>query len=335
MQSSSPRPSFHRTLSASLLVLWCAVPPRAAEPAATALEDETLAIAEVTADWQAAPPLAPGIGHRRWNLDEPRRLVVNVVRVDAESPGIGFHTTGRIESWENGKAETRRQTVRDYLDDERRRGVPLVVAINADAFALTTGFDREDPTDILGLAVADGEPVSRPTGSPSLLVTKAGGLEIASMPKDADLSGIAVAVSGFGLCLKAGRPVAGGKDLNPRTGFGLSADRRWLFLMTIDGRQPQSAGATTEELGMLLARVGAADGISMDGGGSTTLAWWNPTKNAAELLNQPVGDGVAWPANADPATFRPTERTNGNNFGVSSGINAARRTGAAEINGRP
>jgi hypothetical protein len=35
------------------------------------------------------------------------------------------------------------------------------------------------------------------------------------------------------------------------------------------------------------------------------------------LLNQPVGDGNAWSADADPATFRPTERTNGNNFGVS------------------
>ena len=275
------------------------------------------AIAGVTADWHASNRIAPGIEHRRWKLSQPRTLAVNAVRVDARAPGIRFHTTGRIGGFENGKPETRRQTVREYLKDERRRGVPIMVAINADAFSLTTAFDREDPTDILGLAVSAGVPVSRPSGTPSLVVTKSGELKIETLPKDAELSGIDVAVSGFGLCLRNGEPLPGGKDLNPRTGFGLSEDRRFLFLMTIDGRQPDSAGATTEELGSLLLQVGAADGINMDGGGSTTLARWSPTTDAAELLNRPVGDGKPWTAAADPATFRPTERTNGNNFGVA------------------
>ena len=275
------------------------------------------AIADVTADWQTVRSLGPGIDHRRLSLSSPRPLVVNAVRVDARARGVGFHTTRRIDAWENGKAETRRQTVRGYVESERRRGVPLAVAINADAFSLTTGFDREDPSDIMGLAVAAGETVSPPAGTPSLVVTKSGDLAIESLPKDADVSGIAVAVSGFGLCLRDGEPLRGGPDLHPRTGFGLSNDRRFLFLMTIDGRQPASAGATTEELGMLLEAVGAADGIIMDGGGSTTLAWWNPATGAVELLNQPVGNGAAWPEAADPATFRPTERTNGNNFGVT------------------
>lgn len=275
------------------------------------------AIADVAADWQAARSLAPGIAYRRWRLSQPRPLVVNAVRVDGRSPGVGFHTTGRIDPWESGRTETRRQTVRDYLAEERRRGVPMAVAVNADAFSLTTGFDRADPTDLLGLAVAGGEPVSLPVGTPSFVVTKSGQLTIAKMAQDADLSEIDVAVSGFGICLQDGRPVPGDQALHPRTGFGLSRDRRFLILMAIDGRQPESAGATTTELGTLLSQVGAADGITMDGGGSTTLAWWNPATGAAELLNQPVGDGAAWPTAADPATFRTTERTNGNNFGVS------------------
>lgn len=313
--SASVRPSLIRALGTSLLALSFAGHLWAAEPAG--LERRETTIADVTADWHAARTIAPGIAHGRWKLSEPRPLMVNAVRVDGQSPGVRFHTTGRIESWENGKTETRRQTVRDYLEDQRRRGVPLTVAINADAFSLTTGFDREDPTDLLGLAVATGEPVSQPAGTPSLVVTKSGEFTIEKLAKDADLSAIDVAVSGFGLCLQDGRPLPGGKDLNPRTGFGLSKDRRFLFLMTIDGRQPESAGATTEELGSLLAQVGAADGINMDGGGSTTLARWNQETGTVELLNQPVGDGNAWSADADPATFRPTERTNGNNFGVS------------------
>jgi hypothetical protein len=90
--------------------------------------------------------------------------------------------------------------------------------------------------------------------------------------------------------------------------------------MTIDGRQPASAGATTEELGCLLGRVGAEVASNMDGGGSTTLAWWNPQAGAAdacELLNRPVGNGRSWSPQSDPAMFRISERTNGNNFGIS------------------
>lgn len=276
-----------------------------------------LAIADEPADWAAARPIAPGIEHQCRTLATPRPLVVNVVRVDARAPGVGFHATRRTDPWEDGKAETRRQTVRGFLDESRRRGLPVAVAINADAFSLTTAYDREDPTDVLGLAVSAGQPVSRPAGTPSLVVTKSGDLRIETLAEDADLSGIEVAVSGFGICLRDGTPVAGGADLNPRTGFGLSKDRRFLFLMTIDGRQPGSDGATTGELGSLLAGAGAADAINMDGGGSTTLAWWNPTTRGAELLNRPVGDGTAWSKAADPATFRPTERTNGSNFGVS------------------
>jgi hypothetical protein len=274
-------------------------------------------IDDVTSAWEQARPLAAGIGHRHWELMQPRKLVLHAVRVDVTTPGVAFHTTGRIDPWEDGKAETRRQTVRNYLANERRRGVPIVVAINADAFAMTSAFDREDPTDLEGLAVSAGEAVSRPIGTPSLVVRKSGGLEIESVAKDAELSEIAVAVSGFGLCLRDGEALPGGPDLHPRTGFGLSRDRRFLFLVTIDGRQPASAGATTQELGMLLERVGAADGINMDGGGSTTLAWWDPQADEPTLLNQPVGNGNAWPADAAPTDFEPTERTNGNNFGVS------------------
>ena len=45
----------------------------------------------------------------------------------------------------------------------------------------------------------------------------------------------------------------------------------------------------------------------MDGGGSTTMAWWNPTDKASELLNVPVGYG-AYQTN--------TERCDGNSIGV-------------------
>ncbi len=79
--------------------------------------------------------------------------------------------------------------------------------------------------------------------------------------------------------------------------------------MTIDGRQLASDGATTSEVGAWLKHFGAHTGINMDGGGSTTMAWWNPDRsgtNKSELLNFPVGTACCF----------PLERTVGSNIGV-------------------
>jgi hypothetical protein len=275
---------------------------------------------ELASDWSQARKLYPGIQHQRWELSKPRPLVVNCLRVDPRTPGLKFHTTSRMEGWENGVTETRRQTVRDFLRAMRGNDIPLVVAINADAFSLKTAYDRQDPCDLSGLAVAEGTAVSLPNGSPSLILRKDGSLQMEILAPDAKLDEIELAVSGFAFCLQAGKALPSGNDLHPRTGFGLAENGRYLFLMTVDGRQPSSEGATTEELGSLLGKVGATTAINMDGGGSTTLAWWNreaAEADACELLNRPVGNGRSWSPQADPAKFGISERTNGNNFGIS------------------
>lgn len=58
---------------------------------------------------------------------------------------------------------------------------------------------------------------------------------------------------------------------HPRTGVGLSRDRRTLWLVVIDGRSRASAGATVEELAETLRSLGASDGVKLDGGGSSAL----------------------------------------------------------------
>lgn len=58
---------------------------------------------------------------------------------------------------------------------------------------------------------------------------------------------------------------------HPRTAVGLSADGRYLILMTIDGRYGSYAGATCRELARELISLGAAKALSLDGGGSTTM----------------------------------------------------------------
>jgi hypothetical protein len=58
---------------------------------------------------------------------------------------------------------------------------------------------------------------------------------------------------------------------NPRTGMGLSADRRTLYVVVVDGRQDDSVGAGLDDLANLMRDLGAHDAINLDGGGSSTL----------------------------------------------------------------
>ncbi|WP_290662280.1 phosphodiester glycosidase family protein [Ignavibacterium sp.] len=58
---------------------------------------------------------------------------------------------------------------------------------------------------------------------------------------------------------------------HPRTGIGFSADKRTLFLITVDGRQPMSKGMTLIEFANLMINEGIFNGLNLDGGGSTTM----------------------------------------------------------------
>ena len=58
--------------------------------------------------------------------------------------------------------------------------------------------------------------------------------------------------------------------LNPRTAIGQRADGAMLIL-TIDGRQPSSMGATYEDLIEIMMSYGAVNAANLDGGSSTYI----------------------------------------------------------------
>lgn len=270
-------------------------------------------------DWKTARELYPGIRYVHAEPSVPQKMVINCLQIDSHTPGLMFYTTPRCAEWTEGKAETTRQTTRNFIRQSRQKFPKLVIAVNANAFSpWPAPFQQEDPTDVLGLAVSMGTLVSRSNTMPFLLVSKTGKLQIATTFTDEDLLDVETAVSGFGLCLMEGEVPATGDDLHPRTGLGLSQDGRYLFFLTIDGRQPSSLGATVQDVGDLLKKFGAYTGINMDGGGSTTMAWWDINvegEDKCQLLNSPVGDGDSYDSTGD-APFAPTERATGNNLGV-------------------
>ncbi|MFM8219059.1 MAG: hypothetical protein ACKOJF_09045, partial [Planctomycetaceae bacterium] len=176
-------------------------------------------------DWRQAEQLHPGVRFARIERREPHPLVVYGVRIDPATPGLRFHTTPRRAEWVPDETETDRQTTRDFLRQSRARGIPAVFAFNADAFSpWPAPWNRSTPTNLAGLAVADGQLVSPGSGSPSLLRRRSGRFELRATPADFDITDVEFAISGFAFCLVAGEPQPAGDDLHPRTGVGLTAD---------------------------------------------------------------------------------------------------------------
>ena len=88
-------------------------------------------------------------------------------------------------------------------------------------------------------------------------------------------------VGGAGLLIRDGRDVEDwsietftttfAELRHPRTMIGTAADRA-IWLVTVDGRQPErSVGMTLVELRTLARRLGLVNALNLDGGGSTTM----------------------------------------------------------------
>ena len=74
---------------------------------------------------------------------------------------------------------------------------------------------------------------------------------------------------------------------NPRTCVGLKPNGR-VVLLTVDGRNDNSAGMSLFELTKLMKWLGCTSAINFDGGGSTTL--WVNNKG---VINYPT-DNKKW-----------------------------------------
>jgi hypothetical protein len=102
------------------------------------------------------------------------------------------------------------------------------------------------------------------------------------------------AIGGFPILLD-GEPLTGlDATAAPRTAAGISPRGRTLYLVVVDGRSAISAGMNLSELSALLERIGADDGVNLDGGGSSTVALRAPGAAAVTVRNVP-SDGIERP----------------------------------------
>jgi hypothetical protein len=88
-----------------------------------------------------------------------------------------------------------------------------------------------------------------------------------------------------------GTPVRGLDDREraPRSAVGTSAEGRHMWLLTLDGRQSDSVGATLHELAKLMRELGVDEAVNLDGGGSSTLVLRDPGATEVTIVNDPSG----------------------------------------------
>ena len=280
--------------------------------------------------WEHPVELRRGVMMRAFATSTPRLMKAYVVTIDLSTPGIGFAATERAGRWGERMAdvtnrvcliETRRETTADFMLRRRALGECVEVAVNTapwSPFPPPPGNDFADPR---GWCIANGTVVSPPAGGEGVfIVRKDGSAEITAAPKPpVSAEGIAFVASGFGLIMTNGTKVVGGyynpSNLHPRTAFGLTADRRTLVLLVVDGRQPgYSDGADKDDLCDIMSRYGVTDAINMDGGGSSSLVVFDRSRDCPVMLNRHRAGKIR--ANAvnfgitfdDAASLREVER---------------------------
>jgi exopolysaccharide biosynthesis protein len=171
-----------------------------------------------------------------------------------------------------------------------------LAGINGTPFAPVTFREGEKRTNT-GIVVSDGKALSPPApGFDALVFFRDGRAAILSQAETGDPGEIENALGGFRRVLEKGalpeRLLASEKDAprHPRSAAGLSSGGE-LILLAVDGRRPGSRGVTEAELGLILKKLGAFDGLNFDGGGSTALAVRFPD-GKVRTVNTPIHNHI-------------------------------------------
>ncbi|MEW2050828.1 phosphodiester glycosidase family protein [Streptomyces sp. NPDC005476] len=111
------------------------------------------------------------------------------------------------------------------------------------------------------------------------------------------------AVGGYPI-LSGARPRAGLDDSVPavRTAVGIASGGKRLFLFSLDGATAYRRGLTIAEVATALKNLGASEGFSLDGGGSSTLVA-RPAGSAGVTVRNHPSDGSERPVSNGIGVF--------------------------------
>ncbi len=246
-----------------------------------------------------------GVTYIRDVRHEPRPLVIHVLLIDLDAPGIRFLVTPGNPSPDG---EIRARTTSQFLDE-----FGLQVAANGDFFEpiwSNSPWDYYphigDPVYLFGFASSNGTVYSdgKPGSLPTLHISRDNQADF-----NTPIGGAYNAISGNTIFLEQGEPRVERhsyyEDLHPRTAAAFDREVRRLILIVVDGRQPNySEGVTLAELAEIAIEYGGYSALNLDGGGSTTMVVEGKFGEPL-VLNSPIDNRI-------PGRERPV----GNHLGI-------------------
>lgn len=253
-------------------------------PAVSFLAFAAAAAYAAPADWAAAKEISPGVRYREFSAEKPRPMKCYMVRVDLTRNFLLTTAKG-----------TKRERTLEFARRLREAGTNVVVAVNTCPWDGGIGDDPASITNHMpnGMNVSNGEIVTarkvRGWLDGFFGVRTDGRVEIFDEPPVGRLGGYRILINGYAVVLKEGKAFnrRNDRNLHPRTAFGLSRDRRYLFLLAVDGRQKNwSHGADYADVAKFMLEAGAWDAANMDGGGSTTLVVFDGAAGKMKMVNR-------------------------------------------------
>lgn len=136
--------------------------------------------------------------------------------------------------------------------------------------------------------------VGRGTGADELGALKPGDAVAVTYSPKAD-GEVATAIGGNQLLVADGAVVPNADDaIAARSAVGFSADGATMYLLTVDGKQTNSAGITVPQMAKMMLDMGAYNALNIDGGGSSTMLAREPGTHDLRVVNSP-SDGSERP----------------------------------------
>lgn len=231
-----------------------------------------------------------GVTYFRKEMQTPRKMVAHVLAVDMRAGGLKGLVTP--PSHEDGYICTRKTS--KFLEE-----FGLQVAINGDGFKYLDQ-NTYDPVencphggelvDVNSYAASRGTVYSEQWGSRPIMYINRNNEVTFNEPKGA----IYNAISGDRMLVEKGKLVDNLEDqsVEPRSAVGVNSNGRWLFLVVIDGRQPDySEGATFPDLADFLISLGVYHGLNLDGGGSSAIVI-EGALGGPFVLNSPIEGNI-------------------------------------------
>ncbi len=234
-------------------------------------------------------PLFQGVTYSRDIRQQPRPMIVHVVRIDLDAPGIGFlvtpgdHVDGHVYQ---------ARTASQFLSEQ-----DLQLAINGDFFDPWRDYGpwdyyphEDDPVNTRGRVASRGVMENEGYAPSHLFDT----LYISAANRvsfDQPIGAMDNAISGYLMIVQEGQAAQShltGHDYleqpHPRTAVALDETEQTLILIVVDGRQPNySEGATLPELAEIVLEYGGYTALNFDGGGSSVLVMEAANGQPAQL----------------------------------------------------